>query len=124
MDELDANQQIITGLTTYKPEELTLMAKKSGENKTFRESLTELLDIPVDREAMNEIMGSLGANVKMTKPTMSDFLAAGMIAKAAMGDTKAFEVVRDTMGQKPTDKVEEDRTIRVLMDDKVKEYGE
>lgn len=124
-NELDANQQVITGLTTYDTKELSTMVKESASVKTFRESLTDLLDIPVDKTAMAEMLGAFGAsNVVPQAPTMSDFLAAGMIAKAAMGDTKAFEVVRDTVGQKPVDRVEEDRVVRVMMDPTVKKYGE
>lgn len=119
---MDENQTIITGLATQKTSELVAATKQ--EPKTFKESLIELLDIPVDKNAMNELLGAVGVNGILEEPKLSDFLAAGMVAKAAMGDTKAFEVVRDTMGQKPTDKVAEDRTIRVVMDDRVKEYGE
>lgn len=123
-NELDANQQIITGMTTYDTKELSNMVKESGQ-RTFKESLTDLLDIPVDRMAMSEMLGAIGASdLTPQSPTMSDFLAAGMIAKAAMGDTKAFEVVRDTVGQKPVDRVEEDRVVRVMMDPTIKKYGE
>ena len=57
-------------------------------------------------------------------PTMSDYLAATMIMKASLGDTKAYEVVRDTIGQKPVERLEQDTVMRVVMDGAVKEYGE
>lgn len=124
-NELDANQQVMTGLATYDTKELSTMVKQSGPVKTFKESLTDLLDIPVDKTAMSEMLGAVGAsNLTPQAPTMSDFLAAGMIVKAAMGDTKAFEVVRDTIGQKPVDRVEQDRVVRVMMDPNIKKYGE
>lgn len=121
---MDDNQQVITSLVTCNTEELKLMVKENDTPKTFKDSLTELLDIPVDRDAMTEMVSSIGATLDIERPTLSDFLAASMITKAAMGDTKAFEVVRDTIGQKPTDKVAEDRTIRVVMDDNIRKYGE
>ena len=34
-----------------------------------------------------------------------------LIEKAMSGDTKAFEVIRDTIGEKPVDKVESKQTI-------------
>lgn len=123
-NELDANQQVITGIATYDTKELSNMVRESGP-KSFKESLTDLLDIPVDKTAMSEMLEAFGASgLTPQSPTMSDFLAAGMIAKAAMGDTKAFEVVRDTVGQKPVDRVEQDRVVRVMMDPNIKKYGE
>lgn len=38
--------------------------------------------------------------------TTTEAIALKQVEKALKGDTKAFEVVRDTIGQKPTDKVE------------------
>lgn len=37
--------------------------------------------------------------------TGAEAIAAKQFEKAMKGDTKAFEVVRDTAGQKPTDKI-------------------
>ena len=34
-----------------------------------------------------------------------------LIEKAMSGDTKAFEVIRDTIGEKPVDKVESKQTV-------------
>ena len=34
-----------------------------------------------------------------------------LIEKAMSGDTKAFEVIRDTIGEKPADKVETKQTV-------------
>lgn len=35
-------------------------------------------------------------------------ITVALLQKALSGDTKAYEVVRDTLGQKPTDKLEAD----------------
>ena len=48
-----------------------------------------------------------------------DTLIDNLIERASV-DTKSFEVLRDTIGQKPTDKIEADVTqniIRVTLDD-------
>lgn len=51
--------------------------------------------------------------------TTTEAIALKQIEKALKGDTKAFEVVRDTVGQKPTDKI--DVTVN---DDSAKEMDE
>ena len=43
--------------------------------------------------------------------------------KAALGDTKAFEAVRDTIGEKPTDKVIFTKTIIEATPEELKEAG-
>jgi hypothetical protein len=60
------------------------VGKLKRERKTIRETLLALLE---------------------TGNTQNNITAA-LIEKALSGDTKAFEVVRDTAGEKPTDKVE------------------
>jgi hypothetical protein len=37
-------------------------------------------------------------------------ISLAMIAEALQGNTKAFEVIRDTIGEKPTDKIEAELT--------------
>ena len=51
--------------------------------------------------------------------TTTEAIALKQIEKALKGDTKAFEVVRDTVGQKPTEKL--DLTVN---DDSTKEMDE
>jgi hypothetical protein len=62
--------------------------KKRKENqlkrKTFRESLLLLLEQDDTQNKINE----------------------ALIAKAMNGDTKAFEVLRDTIGEKPKEEIE------------------
>lgn len=41
----------------------------------------------------------------------AELIALKQMEKAVKGDTKAFEVVRDTVGQKPVDKVEATQTV-------------
>ena len=38
--------------------------------------------------------------------TMQEDIVAALVKKALCGDTKAFEVIRDTIGEKPVEKVE------------------
>lgn len=65
---------------------------KSGEKRRERKRLKELLEIAL--QLPNEETGE-----------QNDFaIVAALVKKAANGDTKAFELIRDTIGEKPTDK--------------------
>jgi hypothetical protein len=72
--------------------------KKRKENqlarKTFRESLLLLLEQDDTQNKINE----------------------ALIQKAMQGDTKAFEVLRDTVGEKPVDKVETEVVSTIKVD--------
>lgn len=46
-------------------------------------------------------------------------ITAALIQKAIQGDTKAYEVIRDTLGQKPTEQQQMDLTAKIEVD-----YGE
>jgi hypothetical protein len=46
-------------------------------------------------------------------------ITAALIQKAIQGDTKAYEVIRDTLGQKPTEQTQMDLTAKIEVD-----YGE
>ena len=70
--------------------------KRSGEvrkaRKTLREELLQLLSI--------DIKGKDG-KTKSTQEAMS----SALIRQAMMGNTRAFEIVRDTIGEKPVDNI-------------------
>lgn len=118
---MEGNEAILTGLANIKTDELVVMKKQSVSDNSFRESLVSLLGLPVDRQQLVELMNN--ENVPDC-PTIGDFMAGAMIMKACYGDTRAYEVVRDTIGQKPADKVYQDTTINVTMADEVRRYGE
>lgn len=119
--EFNEHEEVINGLVTIGTSDLAPMVKKATDAPSFKNSLTNLLSIPVDRDTMIEQLNN--DNVP-EKPTMADYLAATMIAKAAMGDTKAYEVIRDTCGQAPVQQVNQDTTIRVVTNsNEIKEYG-
>ena len=64
-------------------------AKKRREKKTFK----ELLKIALE-------MSTKSGN------TNAEEIVASMIRKAQSGDVKAFEAIRDTIGEKPKDEVD------------------
>lgn len=54
-------------------------------------------------------------------------ISLALISKALNGDTKAFEVIRDSIGEKPTDKIEQsgelNNTITVKLAGDIQEWG-
>lgn len=68
-------------------------AQKRAERKTLREELLALLTV--------EITSKDGTKTGSTQEAIS----RAMIQKAMKGDVRAFEIIRDTIGEKPVDKV-------------------
>ena len=68
--------------------------KKQAETRTLAEELKALLKV--------EISNSKGEKVKTSTAT-----STAMIKEALKGNVRAYEVIRDTIGQKPTEKVEQ-----------------
>lgn len=83
-------------------------AKSQGQKnaKTFRETLEILL--------ANEITNKAGE-----KATTQVAISVSLIKKALNGDIRAFEVIRDTIGQKPQDKIETTQTVMNIQDKKI-----
>lgn len=50
-------------------------------------------------------------------------ISLAILKKAASGDVKAYEVIRDTIGEKPKEEIEQKQEIKVVMDDEIKEWG-
>lgn len=68
-------------------------AAKRKERKTLREGLLLLLNTPVMKDG------------KPTDKTTQDAIIAALVKRAAGGDTRAFEMIRDTIGEKPAQDV-------------------
>ena len=99
-----ANEQNLVPNSARTPSERRENARKAGiaSGKARREN-------KLIRDRILERMGE----------TDWDTMIDNLIARASE-DTKSFEVLRDTIGQKPTDKLEADVTqnvIRVTLDD-------
>lgn len=95
-----ANEQNLKPLTTKKAREIgkkggIASAKKRKEQKTLKEELLLLL---AEGDTQKKI-------------------SLALIKKALNGDVKAFEVIRDSTGQKCVDKVEITQTV----DESIKE---
>lgn len=68
---------------------------KSGEARRAKKTMREMLDYLLEKE------------IKTNKGDMStlEAIMVSMIAKASKGDVRATEFIRDTIGQKPNEKV-------------------
>lgn len=81
-------------------EEQRNIAKKggvaSGKARREKRDLKRALELLLEREYTDKKGGTKNG---------AELLAFKQFEKALSGDTKAFEVVRDTAGQKPVDKV-------------------
>lgn len=118
-----ANEQNLVPFTSDQSRE---EAKKNGskggiasgkarrEKKMFRETLESLLNMSmnkgesVDIDKIQNFASLNGQNI-----SVQEAILIGQIHKAMTGDTKAAEYVRDTIGQKPTDKVEVDTDMEL-----------
>ena len=85
--------------------------KASGEAKRKKKLL---------KDCLNELLASELTDKNGVTKTGSEMLAATLMKKAMKGDVKAFEVIRDTAGEKPVDKVEQVTEIKVDCEDEDK----
>lgn len=83
--------------------------KASGEAKRRKKLLKECLDELLEREWENR---------QGEKHSGSEAISIALFKKALAGDIKAYEVVRDTAGQKPIDKIMmaevDEKTIKMV----------
>ena len=99
-----ANEQNLKPIrTTERARELQeKAAQKQRENIARRKTLKETLLMMLE------------------EGNTQDNITLALLQKALNGDTKAYEVIRDTVGEKPTDKIEQsgdsklDVNIRVI----------
>ena len=80
----------------------------SGEARRKKKMLKELLEL-----ALSQPSDIVEGEDNYTAIT------AALVNKAIQGDTKAYEVIRDTLGQKPTEQTQMDLTAKIEVD-----YGE
>lgn len=95
-----ANEQNLKTLTPKEAREQGRRGgKASGEarrrKKLLRECLTELLEREYESSEGKKMGGA-------------DLISVKLFKKAMDGDLKAFEIIRDTVGQKPVEKIEVD----------------
>ena len=70
--------------------------KKSGEVRRAKKTMKEMLNYLLEKEIENK---------KGKKATTLEAISVSMIKQALKGNVKAFEVIRDTIGEKVVDTV-------------------
>jgi len=96
----------INALTEDERREMARRAgKKSGEarraRKTMKDTILELIQKEVDTANYGADPDILG-----NKATLQEIILASMVREAANGDTKAMQLLRDTIGEMPITKQE------------------
>lgn len=91
------------GITTETASEMGKKgAAKSAESRRNKKLLKDCLEILLDKMMDGE---------DGDKITGSEAISTSLFKRALEGDTKAFEIIRDTIGQKPVDKVQATQTV-------------
>lgn len=113
-EQFDGKRVLIT------KENASAMAKKSVEvnkekairRKTIKDDLTILLNLAiaegraVPADELQSLAEANGKNV-----TVQTAIDVAIVQRAMLGDVQAAMYIRDTIGQKPTDKVELDQSL-------------
>lgn len=81
--------------------------KKSGEvrrkRKLLKDLFESLLNTSITDEAMKKELKDNG--FKDEEQNYNTLLGVSMLTEAMKGNTKAFELIRDTIGEKPKEKI-------------------
>ena len=79
-------------------------AKKRQQNKTFKEIINKFLDGQVSDERLKQQMIDFGfADKEVSNKSCAVF---ALWKEAIKGNTKAFELLRDTIGEKPIEQIQ------------------
>lgn len=77
------------------------------EKKALSEALSVLLSMPEASGTVEQLEDALSASeLDTANLTMCDRIALNVMRKARDGDLKAVEIIRDTVGEKPAERVE------------------
>lgn len=96
---------------TLSKEEAKKLGRKGGiasgksrrKKKAFKEMFNSILELDVKDKKLLKYIEDLGVNEKITNKTL---LAVTTFKKAVKGDMRAFEIIRDTVGEKPKDSIQ------------------
>ena len=115
-----ANEQNLKSNSERTPKERKDLArkagKKSGEARRAKKTMREMLEMLLEKQIENP-------GEKGKKQTTLEAISVSLIQKALQGNVKAFEVLRDTIGQKPVEKVEVNNSELVKQGlNKINEY--
>lgn len=112
-------------------EEASKGGKKSGEARKRKRSMRDAMEImlamslkPEDAEELTDIEDirsfaeSIGKNI-----TIQDAMVFKQIQLALAGSQKSFEIIRDTVGEKPKERIETNKEALDKLDEVLKNIG-
>ena len=89
------------------------------EKKLIKEQIQLLLSLPLKDAKTKKELKELGIDTDNIDNQMA--MVISMWRKAIKGDVQAFNTLRDTIGEKPTDKIEHSGSIPIVIDDDIRE---
>ena len=84
--------------------------KKSGEVRAQKRLLKDTIEMMLNMKPTPEMIQECAEKFGFNPKDLQEIITGGLIQKAISGDSKAFEVLRDTVGQKPKDIIESTNT--------------
>ena len=125
-----ANDENLIPNSARSPEELRENGRKGGvasgkarqKKRLMKDLVIEMLNSKIWSDELKAKILNVFPEMEDEKMQVQTAMIASQIQKAMKGDTKAFEVMRDTAGQKPVDKqeitnIDQDGYRRVLSGD-------
>lgn len=97
------------------------VAREDKHGNMFKQSLQDILTQPMPAE-LTEYFSTKG--LTNLSGDMADAINASMVVQAIGGSVQAYTVIRDTMGFKPVDQVQNDVVVRIDMNPRARELGE
>lgn len=111
---MEMKKQGIIKNHTFTAEERARGQKTKAERKKMKEELKTLLKISLNRGDVVDADDVLSLDeAEKQNISVQTAMNISMIKRAIMGDVSAYIAVRDTVGEKPTDKVEIDSNLTV-----------
>lgn len=110
---MTVSPKTLKNLRTLTPEEAKENGRKGGlaahkttrARKTFKDIAKQLLEMQAPDKIAKKIITEF-PELDTGKVTQRTVMLAAQLRKARAGNTKAFEVIRDTAGEKPIEQVE------------------
>lgn len=107
-----ANIENLKPIETLSKEEAKKRGSKGGkasvksrrQRKAMKEQLEILLNLPLKDKNLKEEISNLGVEEKDIDNQMAMTIA--LYQEAIRGNTKAYELIRDTIGEKPIEQVQ------------------
>lgn len=100
---------------------MTDIVAREKESNIFQEKLRQMVNTPMD-QVMRRSFAEKG--IPISNGTLADAMTASLVLQAMNGNIAAYTTIRDTLGYKPVERVQNNVTVEIKMPQAVKELGE